>query len=130
MAFKVLLVEDHPIAARLSEVMLSRFDCATTIAPDGHTAAKLFQRSRYDFVLMDIGLPDMDGFTTSETLHQYETDAGQEHTPIYVLTAHTSKDFEAQATRLQLDGYFHKPLTADAMRTILAQIMEKKTETE
>lgn len=69
-AFHVLVVEDNPIAQTVTQSILSRMNCSVDLAETGKTALDLWKSNHYDLILMDIGLPDMDGY---EVNHQKVT---------------------------------------------------------
>ena len=84
---KILLVEDDKLAAKIAESILTELNCVIDIAPNAKTALRLVQEKDYQLILMDIGLPDMDGITLTHRirLQQWQrTDT----TPIIGLTAH------------------------------------------
>ena len=84
---KILLVEDDKLAAKIAESILTELNCVIDIAPNAKTALRLVQEKDYQLILMDIGLPDMDGIALTHRirLQQWQrTDT----TPIIGLTAH------------------------------------------
>jgi len=84
---KILLVEDDKLAAKIAESILNELNCVIDIAPNAKTALRLVQEKDYQLILMDIGLPDMDGIALTHRirLQQWQrTDT----TPIIGLTAH------------------------------------------
>ncbi len=84
---KILLVEDDKLAAKIAESILTELNCVVDIAPDARTALQRTQEQDYHLILMDIGLPDMDGIALTHRirLQQWQrTDT----TPIIGLTAH------------------------------------------
>ncbi|MCH9636770.1 MAG: response regulator [Gammaproteobacteria bacterium] len=84
---KILLVEDDKLAAKIVESILTELNCVIDIAPNAKTALRLVQEKDYQLILMDIGLPDMDGIALTHRirLQQWQrTDT----TPIIGLTAH------------------------------------------
>lgn len=84
---KILLVEDDKLAAKIAQNILTELNGVIDIAPDAKTALRLVQEKDYQLILMDIGLPDMDGIALTHRirLQQWQrTDT----TPIIGLTAH------------------------------------------
>lgn len=113
----VLLVEDTPIAARMAYILLEPFGCEIDHADDGAKAVELCAKKRYDLILMDVGLPTMDGFEATRRIRAYEN--GQSATPIIGVTAHTESSYKQEAVAAGMNACFTKPLTRDIVKTIL-----------
>lgn len=110
--YSVLLVEDNPTAQLAARGILKeqlQFDVDT--AGTGKEAIKLATRNAYDLILMDIGLPDMDGFTITRTIR--DTSDLNRKTPIIGLTAHIDPEEKAKIKASGLTDLVEKPLTLD-----------------
>ena len=70
----ILVVEDSPMAAKMSKMALERIGCTVTIAQDSEKAVAAFKADPFDFVFMDIGLPDRNGFETTQLIREGEAD--------------------------------------------------------
>lgn len=113
----ILLVEDSPIAARMVYVLLEPLGCQIDLVEDGGPAVELFTKNRYDLVLMDIGLPTMDGFEA--TKHMRADEQGKRATPIIGVTAHTEPVFKQKALNSGMNACYSKPLTLSIAKSIL-----------
>ena len=82
----VMVVENNFIAQRLAEIILSELGCKVEIAKDGETALGMFKANKYNLVLMDIGLPGMDGIETTKEIRKFEQEAGLVAVPIIALS--------------------------------------------
>lgn len=113
---RVLLIEDNAIAQRIPKIILESSGCEVDIAENGQQAlaAAKTPQSSYDLILLDIGLPDMDGFDVAKQLRQQN---GLQQTPIIGLTAHLDLDDHSDC----INKTFSKPFT----RTMLKKIIER-----
>ena len=81
---RVLVVDDYLMNQQLTQRMLERLGCEVELADDGEEALEFHEDSEYDLILMDIQLPDYDGYEVTKKIRKAE---GQEkHTPIIALT--------------------------------------------
>ena len=67
-SWKILVVEDLKIAAKINKMTLAKLGCEVTIAMSGHAAIDAFSKNQFDLVFMDIGLPDMNGTEVQKKL--------------------------------------------------------------
>ncbi len=100
---RVLVVDDEPGIARTVETNLRRHDFRVDKAATGHEALDAFARVRPDLVLLDLGLPDIDGLDVIRAIRQR---AG---TPIVVLSAREAERDKVAALDLGADDYLTKP---------------------
>ncbi|WP_218813570.1 PAS domain-containing sensor histidine kinase [Rickettsiella endosymbiont of Dermanyssus gallinae] len=116
---RVLVVEDHPIAAKVAQGALLELNCQTDIAPDGKTALTLVEKNYYDLILMDIGLPDGDGcdVTRRIRLKQWQSNPS---VPIIGLTAHTVEEKKKRCLENGMNAIYSKPLTPEKASEILS----------
>lgn len=112
----ILLVEDHPIAAMAAEKLLQSYGHAVTIATSGLEAIETFkEKGHFDFILMDIGLPDITGFETTQKILEIEQKEKLSHTPIIALTAHQ----DTHDGKMDVFDAVHiKPILPDAVEKI------------
>jgi PAS domain S-box-containing protein len=107
---RVLLVEDDAQNRGVLVTMLQRADCAVTVAPTARAALELFKPGKFDAVLMDLRLPDLDGFETARLFRIREREAGAAPVPIIAQTANASaRDMEA-AKAAGMDDFLAKPI--------------------
>lgn len=116
---KVLLVEDMPIAQKAAGLCLTAFGCTVDIAATGREALALFSQQRYTLILMDLGLPDMDGITVTDTIRRMEASEDKRPTPIIALTAHEAEDIRASCLEAGMNDFLIKPLTRAKAQAIL-----------
>lgn len=114
---KILVVEDHPLASRTAKLILSGLGHEVDIAGDGKSAVEMANKSNYDLIFMDIGLPDgMDGFMTTIEIRKITAYA---KTPIVALTAHRTPEHEKKSSEVGMNGFLSKPLTSEKANQVM-----------
>ncbi len=106
---KILLVEDEPINQKVAIYMLTKCGYKVTLAENGKKALELLETEHFDVILMDVQMPVMDGFTTTQHIRQRERASG-EHIPIIAMTAHALKGYEEKCLEAGMDDYVTKPI--------------------
>lgn len=107
----ILVVEDSPLNRKLVETILRPLGYRLLIAVDGLEAIEMAARERPDLILMDMGLPKMDGYTATRHLKSQPETAG---IPIVALTAHAMAEEQERALSAGCDGYITKPIDTRA----------------
>ena len=118
---RVLVTDDNPINRKLASLMLEEMGCEVAEAEDGPEALEKF--AEYDIVLLDITMPDMDGFECTKLIRAREADR---RIPVIALTAHALEGFAETCLAADMDGYLSKPLEADKLRDVLARFAPDK----
>jgi PAS domain S-box-containing protein len=108
-SLRILLAEDSLVNQRLAVGVLDRLGHQTTIANNGLEVLDLLQRQRFDVVLMDIQMPELDGLQTSQRIREQERVLGG-HLPIIAVTAHALKGDRERCLEHGMDGYVSKPI--------------------
>jgi signal transduction histidine kinase/ActR/RegA family two-component response regulator len=115
----VLVVEDNPINQRVAEKMLARLGYRVDTANHGYEAIARMARTRYDIVLMDCQMPEMDGFEATQRLRAME--ARLARTPIVALTANAMPADRERCLAAGMDDFLSKPLTVKGLEAMLAR---------
>ena len=108
----ILLVEDNEPSRDALARRLERRQFQVVTAIDGKQAIELAHSARPDLILMDLGLPIIDGW---EATRQIKGDAATQHIPIIVLSAHAMKDDKELALAAGGDDFDSKPIRFDAL---------------
>ena len=108
---RVLLAEDNPVNRILAVRLLEREGCQIKVTCDGREALAAFESASFDLALVDIQMPEIDGFGVTSAIRRYETANGG-HLPIIAMTAHAMKGDAEQCLASGMDGYVSKPITA------------------
>ncbi|MBX7050716.1 MAG: response regulator transcription factor [Flavobacteriales bacterium] len=111
---KVLLCEDDPNLGALLREYLNAKNFETDLATDGLEGSKMYKRGSYDFLILDVMMPQKDGFTLAKEIRQDD-----KHTPILFLTAKSMKEDTLEGFKAGGDDYLTKPFS---MEELLARI--------
>ena len=109
----VLLAEDNMINAMLIRKLLSNWKMISEHAKNGAEAVEKSKLKVYDFVLMDIHMPEMDGFEATWNIHQ--TGNPNDHTPIFALTADVTAE-NCEEHHNMFNGFLRKPIEIDKLQ--------------
>jgi len=106
----ILLVEDNPISMRVTQALLESIGRRVTAARNGLEAVAVYRESRFDIVLMDCQMPEMDGYEAARAIRQIEAFRG-DATPIIALTANALVGSRDAILAAGMDDQLTKPLT-------------------
>ena len=123
----LLLVEDSPIIQLAAITLLENLHCFVDTVDSGEKAVKHCQEKAYDLILMDIGLPGIDGFEATNKIRQL---ADGKLVPIIALTAHATHEIDEQCHKVGINQVVSKPLTQDKVISLLNQFTAKEHELE
>lgn len=115
--YKILLVEDVKVAALFATHVLTQLQCEVDTAETGAQALEQVEKNQYDLIFMDLGLPDLDGFTVTRQIRERNDDKSK--TPIVALTAHDAEEDKAQCLLAKMQDFIAKPLSAEKVIPIL-----------
>ena len=117
----VLVVDDEKMIRSLLKMSLQRMGYEVTTADDGAEALELFQSNTFDLVLLDILMPNVDGFTVCSELRRVSD------VPIIMLTALTRPDDIVRGLELGADNYITKPFTFKEVEARIRAILRRTT---
>ncbi|MBV8742421.1 MAG: response regulator [Sinobacteraceae bacterium] len=113
----LLVVDDNPTNLRLMVKTLQLAGYGVLTAPDAEKAAAVLREASVDLILMDVGLPGMDGLTLTQRL---KSDRCTQHIPIVIVTSFAMKSDEEAAWASGCDGFITKPINT---RTLAQQLL-------
>ena len=116
---RILIVEDEADIQELLDAYLRDAGYDTALAGDGIEAAALFQRERFDLVLLDVMLPKLDGFGVCELIRR------QSRVPIILLTALDGEAEQLRGFDLEIDDYVTKPFSMPVLLKKIAAILRR-----
>ncbi len=121
----VLLAEDNAVNQRLVTRLLEKRGHHVTVVGNGAEAIAVLERTPFDVVLMDVQMPEVDGFAATAEIRRREgeADAKTPHTPIIALTAHAMKGDEQRCLLAGMDAYLSKPIQIDALVAAIARVV-------
>jgi signal transduction histidine kinase/CheY-like chemotaxis protein len=114
---QALVVDDNPINRRVQAAMLERLGCSVDTAPSGEDALDMMASKPYDLVLMDIQMPDMDGFETTRRIRNLNRLA--RGTRIIGVSAWPEEELLPKCLAAGMDGYSSKPVTLESLRRLV-----------
>jgi PAS domain S-box-containing protein len=115
---RVLVAEDSVTNQILVRRLLEREGHAVDVAQTGEEALQMFRGSKYDLVLMDVQMPEMDGLQATGGIREIEKQEGG-HVPILAMTAHAMPGDREQCLAVGMDGYLSKPVQSpDLLRAV------------
>ncbi|MGZ8517489.1 MAG: response regulator transcription factor [Chitinophagaceae bacterium] len=107
---KILLCEDDPKLGSVLKNYLELNDYDVTLERDGRLGLAAFQREKFELCLLDVMMPNMDGFTLAEEIRDVDPDI-----PLFFLSAKTMKDDIIQGYKLGADDYITKPFDPEIL---------------
>ncbi|HYM11446.1 MAG TPA: response regulator [Bryobacterales bacterium] len=122
-ALRILLAEDNEVNQRLAVRMLEKRGHSVVVAPHGREALAALERERFDVVLMDMHMPEMDGAEATAAIREKER-AGGGHIPILALTANAMKGDREQCLEAGMDGYVAKPIRPEELFAAIDSVVE------
>ena len=124
---RVLLAEDNPVNQHLAQRLLEKRGHTVTVANNGREALALLASHNFDLVLMDVQMPEMDGFETTAAIRAIEQKTGQ-HLPIIAMTAHAMKGDEERCLQAGMDSYVAKPVQAQQLFLAIETVSASRKE--
>ena len=123
---KILLVEDYEgniiVLSYILEDMGLEFDVAKT----GLQAVNLWRENHYDLILMDIQIPEMDGFTATRQIRYIEEEQHIDATPIIGMTAHALVGDKDKCIEAGMNAYLPKPIVEDDLKAAIVKYLDAK----
>ncbi|HXN48615.1 MAG TPA: response regulator [Bryobacteraceae bacterium] len=116
---KILLAEDNPVNQKLAVRMLEKRGHRITVAGNGRQALAALEKGEFDLLLMDVQMPELDGFETTAAIRESERESGR-HQFIVAMTAHAMKGDEQRCRHAGMDGYLAKPIRSEELGALLA----------
>jgi len=121
----ILLVEDNKSNQLLMSIILEEMFFTVSIANDGVEGVKAFKEGKFDLVLMDENMPNMNGIEATSLILAYEKEEALEHTPIVALTANAVKGDKEKFLAAGMDEYLSKPLNIEEFKAVLSKLFNK-----
>jgi two-component system, sensor histidine kinase and response regulator len=118
---RILLAEDHPVNQKVAVRLLERLGHEVVVAPNGNEALQALSLASFDVVLMDLQMPEMDGFEAVRAIRADEAETGQ-HLPVLALTAHAMQGDRQRCLDAGFDGYLAKPIRQAHLEEALAAL--------
>ena len=121
--YKILLCEDDSNLGLVLKNFLELNEYEVTLERDGRLGLGAFQREKFDLCLLDVMMPNVDGFTLAEEIRDIDPDV-----PLFFLSAKTLKEDILQGYRLGADDYITKPFDSDVLMHKIKAIIKRNEE--
>jgi PAS domain S-box-containing protein len=125
---RVLVAEDNAVNQRLVARLLEKRGHRVTVTANGREAVEALADQTFDLVLMDVQMPEMDGFEATALIREKEKHNGA-HIPIIALTAHAMKGDKDRCLAAGMDGYLAKPIRSQELDDLLETYLARRTGT-
>ncbi|MBF0471528.1 MAG: response regulator, partial [Gammaproteobacteria bacterium] len=116
---RILIAEDNLVNMEVAVTTLHLFGCEISKACNGLEAVERFSAERFDLILMDCSMPQLDGLDATRQIRKLETERQQEKTPIVALTAHAVGAIIDDCYAAGMDDYLTKPFTLVQLNQLL-----------
>ncbi len=118
----ILVAEDNSINRQLAARMLEKLGHSVALAENGREAVEASERQAFDAILMDVQMPEVDGYKATAAIRSREQERGDPRTPIIALTAHAMTGDRENCLNAGMDGYLSKPIRSNELREVLEGI--------
>jgi signal transduction histidine kinase/CheY-like chemotaxis protein len=119
---RVLVAEDSSVNQQLARRLLEKRGFEVVLACNGREAVEAHARENFDFMLMDIQMPEMNGFEATAIIRERER-TDDSHTPIVALTACAMKGDQERCLQAGMDGYITKPINSAELYDVIDRHM-------
>ncbi len=123
-SFKVLLAEDNLINQKLGVRLLEKQGWQVVVANNGKEVMELLDHNKFDFILMDVQMPEMDGIEATQEIRKREKESGQ-HIPIIAFTANAFEEDRKKCLEAGMDEYATKPIKVNELFSVIEKIYNR-----
>jgi CheY-like chemotaxis protein len=125
-ALRVLVAEDNEVNRVLAARLLANCGHEAVLVNTGSAAVEAWEAGGFDLILMDLQMPQMDGFEATGAIREREK-AQATYTPIIALTANAASTDEARCLAAGMDAFISKPVSVDVFCEVIASVLEKRS---
>jgi two-component system, sensor histidine kinase and response regulator len=122
----ILVAEDNPINQRVASQMLHRAGHRVTMLDNGREVLDAVQRQTFDLLLLDIQMPELDGWEATRLLREAEAEQNRPRLPIIAMTAHAMPGDRERCLAAGMDGYLAKPIDVAQLDELLSDHLRRK----
>ncbi len=120
----ILLAEDNPVNQRVAAGILEKRGHVVMAVDNGQQALDALHTQQFDLILMDLQMPELDGFAATAAIRQRESVTGN-HMPIVAMTARAMKGDRECCLQAGMDGYISKPVNPKDLLAVIEQLVPK-----
>jgi signal transduction histidine kinase/CheY-like chemotaxis protein len=121
-SLRILLAEDNPVNQKLAVRLLEKEGHTVVVVENGRRALEALEGGNVDLVIMDVQMPEMDGYEAAASIRRAEQ-ATLKHVPILAMTAHAMKGDQEKCLASGMDGYVSKPIRPDDLRQAIEDLV-------
>ena len=118
--FRILVAEDNPVNQQVALHLLNKLGCSADAVGNGLEALEALRRIRYDLVLMDLQMPEMDGFEATRQIRLPESGVLHPEVPVVAMTASILPQFRDVSRSVGMQAFLTKPVKPQELATVLA----------
>jgi PAS domain S-box-containing protein len=118
----ILVAEDTPFNQKYIRRLLDNWHCRATIVDNGRLAIDALSTQKFDLVLMDVQMPQMDGLTATGRIRDQEKKTGR-HVPIIAMTAHAMRGDRERCLEAGMDDYVSKPISSSTLLEAICRVV-------
>jgi signal transduction histidine kinase/DNA-binding response OmpR family regulator len=118
LALRILLAEDNAVNQRLAVRLMEKRGHCVRVTSNGREAIEALKKERFDLILMDVQMPEMDGLEATAAIRKQELGTSG-HVPVIALTAHAMKGDRERCLEAGMDGYLTKPIRSKELDEVL-----------
>lgn len=119
---QVLLAEDNTVNQTLAVRLLEKRGYVVTVAANGRIAVDALEKQHFDLILMDVQMPEMDGFEATAAIREKEKNSAN-HIPIIAMTANALKGDQERCLAAGMDGYVAKPIRTGELFAMIEHLI-------
>ena len=123
---KILLVDDNIINQKVALIILKKLGFSADMVDNGKKAIKALAATRYDLVLMDCQMPEMDGYEATQRIRSQTSKVVNQQVPIVALTANAMKDDREKCLKAGMNDYLAKPFKPEDLALMIEKWLLKK----
>lgn len=123
--FSALIVDDHAANRQILQLVLGQAGVETVAAEHGAEACALFEKGRFDLVVMDIQMPVMDGLNAIRRMRGMEAAQKRPRTPVVVFTANATEENRTACRAADIDGFLTKPLQPVVLLSTFREVLAR-----
>ncbi|MBL4716475.1 MAG: response regulator, partial [Bacteroidia bacterium] len=124
-SIKILLVEDNPINQLMAKKVLSSWNCTADTAENGKLAIEKLNAGDYDVILMDLQMPEMDGYEATKHIRN-KMKPSKNEVPIIAMTANAGSGEADKCLSLGMNDYISKPFVPQELNSKIVNLVKDK----
>ena len=121
---RILVAEDNIVNQKFAQRLLEKSGFNVDVAANGREVLEAIERIKYDLVLMDVQMPEMDGLETTARIREREKESGR-RLPVIALTANAVKGDRERCLAAGMDEYITKPIKRTHLLRVIQELVEK-----